>query len=298
MTYVLGPDFRYIGNRATGKGYVVAARAGHAVVNMDAMELLAGGDAGWQDDRDYAEFFEQAKALRWLVAAPAAPPSVRWVDQRFHLQRVQYEVNLVCNLECLHCYCSSSPRAPVGHPTAFVLDVIRQAADLGVIYFDITGGEPLVRKDILQLVESVRDRGMIPSLFTNCTLVTPKVARALRDAGVSSVQTSLDARTPELHDEFRGKRGAFDRAVRGIRALKSVDIPIRVSVSLNRRNVHEAEAMMRFMEDELAVQFNLDRVIPAGRSCEQTTPLELSNEEFYRVVRALSGGRTGLAGKV
>lgn len=298
MLYSLSSDFHYLNNRATDKGYVVSLRGGHSVVNADAMDLLMSSDPCWQLDSDYAGFVQQAKALAWLVPQAARPrPSVRAVARSVHLQRVQYEINLRCNLECVHCYCSSSPRAPAGLPTEFVLDVVRQAADLGVLYFDITGGEPLVRRDILPILESIRARGMVGTLFTNCTLVTAAVARELEAVGIAAVQTSLDACTPELHDRIRGKNGAFQRALRGIEALREQGIPVSVSVTLNRWNAHQAADMVRFFKDELAVPFYFDRVIPAGRGKEGER-IELSNAEFHRLIRSISGGSLIPTGKV
>lgn len=284
--------FHFIANRAHDRGYLLNRNGGKGgVVNYDALELLTSDDASWQHDPDYASFLEKALQAGWLVNEPPPwRPRPRFIDRQHHLQRVQYEVNLVCNLECAHCYCSSSPRAPHGQPTDFVLDVIKQAADLGVLNFDVTGGEPLVRPDILQIIRAIDDHGMIPGLYTNGTLVTREKARALRDAGVTWVQTSLDARTPELHDEIRGKRGAFDKTIRAIKEMKAVGIAVRVAVCLNRRNAHETGAIVELLRDELGVAYGLDRVIPAGRGCSAPEPLALPNEEYYALVNRFVGG--------
>jgi radical SAM protein with 4Fe4S-binding SPASM domain len=254
-------------------------------VNRDALELLLGS-SDWQVEPEYRAFFEQCVAARWLVAEPPPlPPSVRWVNRAIHLRRIQYEINLVCNLECVHCYCSSSPRAPLGQSTEFVLDIVRQAAAMGVICFDITGGEPLIRDDVIEVIAAIREHGMVPGLFTNGTLVTEAKAEVLRSAGLAAVQISLDARTPALHDEIRGKPGAFDRALRGIRSFQRVGIPVRVNVCLNRRNAHETGDIVRLLRDDLKVSFGLDRVIPAGRGHGGATPLALDNSEYYALIR-------------
>jgi radical SAM protein with 4Fe4S-binding SPASM domain len=282
----LSAAFSYLGNSATGHGYVVSPRGRCSIVNLDALELLTGGDPAWQADPDYLAFYHQCVAARWLVEEPPdRPVMVRWVDRASHLRRIQYEVNLVCNLECAHCYCSSSPRAPVGQPTEFVLDLVRQAAAMGVMFFDITGGEPFVRDDLVAIIAAIRDRGMVPGLFTNGTLVTEAKAAALQRAGLSAVQISLDARTPALHDEIRGKAGAFDRAIRGVRMFQRAGIPVRINVCLNRRNAHETGELVRFLRDELKVPFGLDRVIQAGRGHGHAVPLALENSEYYALIR-------------
>ncbi len=286
--HYLSDTFHYLSNVATGRAFVIdrSGKRRTAVVNPDAFDLLTSDESAWQDDHDYAPFLEKAVGAGWLSAqAPLRAPIVRTVDRNVHLKRLQYEVNLVCNLECAHCYCSSSPRASQGQSTEFVLDIVAQAAKLGVINFDVTGGEPLVRRDMVEVLQAITDHGMIPGLYTNGTLITPEKALELRDAGVRWAQVSLDARTPALHDEIRGKVGAFDRAVKGIRALKAAGVRIRVAVCLNRRNAHEVTEIVDFLRNDLCVEFGLDRVIPAGRGCSAPEPLALPNAEYYALVR-------------
>jgi radical SAM protein with 4Fe4S-binding SPASM domain len=284
--HVASPAFHFLANRATGKAYVISRVGDCSVVNLDAMALLLDDEGAWQADPDYAAFLAQAQAMRWLVPAPAPVRACRReVDRRHHLLRVQYELNLRCNLRCEHCYCSSSPEAPAGRDTAFARRLIEEAAALGAIWFDFTGGEPMARPDLLELSALVRDLGMVPGLFTNGTLITPRRAAALRDAGIGEVQTSLDARTPALHDAIRGKAGAFARTVRGIRALQEAGLPVSVTVCLNRRNAHEVDALVTFLRDELGVPFRLDRVIPTGRTLAHEAPLALANHEYFALVR-------------
>lgn len=285
--YTLSPNFSYVVNRATQQGYVLSPSGARSTLNLDAMDLLTSSDAEWQLDRDYAAFLASACALNWLVPAPAAGAAqVRTIERAVHLKRIQYEINLLCNLECQHCYCSSSPRASAGCSTEFVHDLVRQAAELGVLHFDITGGEPLVRKDIFDVLQAVRNHGMTTTLFTNCTLLKPEVAQRLRDLRVAAVQTSLDACTPELHDAIRGREGAFQRALSGIEQLKAHGVPVSVTITLNRLNVGQAAEMVRFMSEQVQVPFYFDRVIPAGRGASGTG-IGLSNAEFFAVMKEL-----------
>lgn len=295
LRYELNSEYRYVGSRGTDRGYVISRWGQQSIVNVHALELLTDTDADWQGDPEYREFLETAQAARWLVPASErhGTAHVRWVDRQYHLRRVQYEINLLCNLTCLHCYCSSSPRAPAGRSTEFVLELVRQAGELGVIHFDITGGEPLVRKDIVEVTHAVTRAGMVPGLLSNCTLATPELAAELVNAGLASVQASLDGCTAEVHDGIRGQAGAFKRALNGIAAFRAAGVEPRISVTLNRLNVHQASDMARFFGEELGLRFNFDRVIPAGRSLEQRAqPLELSNAEFYAVIRDCAGAST------
>jgi radical SAM protein with 4Fe4S-binding SPASM domain len=298
MHYQLNPAFHYVVNDVKDVAYIVAPTGRTAVVNADAIDLMADEDPSWQGDPEYRDFLESALRLEWLVAGAAERAKIRRISTAHHLRRVQYEIILLCNLSCAHCYCSSSPAAPYGQSTEFIVDVIRQASRMGVLFFDITGGEPLARKDLFVLIEEIVRNQMVPSLFTNCTLVTPRVAERLKQAGVASVRTSLDARTPELHDRFRGKKGAFDRTVAGIRALKEVGLPTNVTIAANRTNANELLPLVEFLKNDLKVPHALDRVIPAGRAVEHGDSIALSNREFYELTYSLFGREGATLAKV
>lgn len=291
MTYSLAPRYRLLANVGQDRGYVIAPTGRYSEVNVDAIDLLGATDTSWQADPDYADFLASAIEAGWLRQATGGPaPRTRRFSSEHHLQRIQYEINLLCNLECAHCYCSSSPHADRGKPTEFVKDLVSQAARMGTIYFDITGGEPLARPDLFEILGHISDSGMIPGLFTNCTLVDAGVAQRLAACGVASVQTSLDAATPALHDDFRGRKGAFRKAVAGIRALKNTGIAVSVTIAVNRRNAHELGQLCDFLTHDLVVPYRVDRVIPSGRGLENADSIALSNAEFYRLTREVCGG--------
>lgn len=297
----INPALSCVVNDATDRAYLAWPTGLCDIANVDAFELLASADPAWQQVPAYAAFVAAARKARWLVDEAAGDgPTIRRISTPFHLRRLQYEVNLTCNLECAHCYCSASPRAPNGQSTEFVESVIDQAAAMGVLFFDITGGEPLVRRDVFDLLERIKRRGMLSTLYTNATLVDDEVADRLAAIGVPAVNTSLDARTPELHDQIRGKPRAFERTIRGIRALKARGIRVAVTFCANRKNAHEAEPLSRFLNDELGVDVRVDRVVPAGRgrAVESTDDVALSNEEFYHLVRGLQRTTQVTAAKV
>jgi len=278
----LNADFSFVYNTAKQRGYVLGPDADIAEINRSAMQLLQSAPSSVRPEQE--KFMDAAKTLGWLTE-DGERGIVRTIHTEHHLQRVQFEITLTCNLACEHCYCSSSPSAPRGQSTAFIFNVIDQAAAMGVMVFDITGGEPLARRDIFDILAHIRKRGMVPTLFTNGTLVTAAVAQRLKDIGVASVQTSLDARTPALHDALRRGRNAWQRTVDGIRNLKAVGLPVFVSATASRTNVSEIPALIDFVRNELGVVIRLDRVIPAGRA--KTDGIALSGPEFYRLVREM-----------
>jgi radical SAM protein with 4Fe4S-binding SPASM domain len=300
--YIANPELTCVMNTTEDRAYLAFSNGLCDIANGDALDLVLADDPAWQSDPDYASFLDAARRAEWLVDAGMAgsrpKPTLRRIATDFHLRRLQYEINLTCNLECAHCYCSSSPRAPRGESTAFVESIVDQAAAMGVLFFDVTGGEPLIRGDVYDILARIKQRGMLSSLYTNCTLVDDQVAARLADIGVPAVNTSLDAFSPELHDEIRGKRRAFERTIRGIKELKAVGIRVAVTFCANKRNWHEAEPLTKWLEQELGVDVRVDRVIPAGRVVETENSIALTNEEFYRLVRSLQKTTKAQAAKV
>ena len=114
-----------------------------------------------------------------------------------------------CNLSCTHCYNKSGPgRSTEGElTTAEALDVIDDLADMGSPLILFTGGEPLMRADIWDLARHAKSRGLKMALSTNGTLITPEIARRIRDSGIEYAGISLDGAKAETHDRFRHSSG-------------------------------------------------------------------------------------------
>ncbi len=207
------------------------------------------------------------------------------VTSSHHLKTIQYELNLQCNLQCSHCYCESSPTAYTGLSTDQVLDIVQSAADAGVIHMYLTGGEPLIRKDIFTILERVHKLNIIPTLFSNSTLINESNVRKLVTFGVQCVNTSLDGDYAELHDEIRGQRGAFRKALRGIELLKDAGIRVVVNVCLSQQNFHRIRDIVSLLE-KLDVEFEIDRVVPTGRSIatDNAIPTKLFFEEYIKAL--------------
>lgn len=137
--------------------------------------------------------------------------------------QVVWDVTHRCNLRCRHCYASAGKALDDELTTEEALDLFDRLAKLGVAVIAFSGGEPLSRPDILQLISHARDQGIYVALATNGTLITPKRAEELRKAGAEYVQISIDGADAKTHDEFRGIPGAFDRTIEGVKMLLPQD---------------------------------------------------------------------------
>lgn len=173
------------------------------------------------------------------------------------------EVTHRCPLHCLYC---SNPVALVGRnrelATPAWLDVLDQAADLGVLQVHFSGGEPLLRPDLADLVERATRRELYTNLITSGVGLTGERARALRDAGLGGVQLSLQAADRPLSREIAG--GEFwDQKLAAARHAKEAGLPLSVNVVLHRHNLHQVTALL-----ELAASLGAGRV-------------ELANAQYY-----------------
>jgi len=167
-----------------------------------------------------------------------------------------------CNLDCRHCYARAymgSGEMTTDEARAFLDDL----ASMGVPVALFSGGEPLMREDIFQLVAHARDRGLRPVLSTNGTLITSEVAGRLRSAGAAYVGVSLDG-AEGTHDRFRGRRGAFAEAVGGLDAAAAAGIRTGVRFTLVHENFPDLPAVLALVERRGIERFCMYHLVYAG----------------------------------
>ena len=186
-----------------------------------------------------------------------------------------------CNLACTHCYSGSGPACTTDGEltTAEARGVIDDLADAGVPLILFTGGEPLVRPDIMELASHARGRGLRMALSTNGTLITPEIARRIKESGIGYAGISLDGANAETHDRFRNAPGAFERTVRAFAACSEAGLRCGVRVTLTKENCGELEALIDLAISLGASRFCLYWLVPAGRGTEAYSRLQLSRDE-------------------
>lgn len=169
-----------------------------------------------------------------------------------------------CNLRCRHCYSDSDARRHPEMTTREAAEMIADAARLGSPALLLSGGEPLLRRDAFELVAEARLLGLAVTISTNGTLVRPAVARRLAGLGVRYAGISLDGTGP-AHDAFRGRRGAFERALAGIRALRAAGVRAGVRVTLSPAAVAALPELLALVEREDVGRVCFYHLVPAGR---------------------------------
>jgi len=196
---------------------------------------------------------------------------------------VVWNVGQRCNLKCMHCYSQSQNKKYSGELSteegeALIDDLARFGSP--VILF--SGGEPLLRKDLLNLVHLATDRGMRAVISTNGTLINKKMAKELKRIGLSYVGVSLDG-MEQTNDRFRGVEGAFAAALRGIRNCQEAEIKVGLRFTINRLNSLDIPGIFNLLEQENIPRVCFYHLVYAGRGTSLMKE-DLDHLETRRVV--------------
>lgn len=196
---------------------------------------------------------------------------------------VVWNVTRRCNLKCIHCY-SNSQNIQYDNEltTEQGIALLDDLADYGSPVVLFSGGEPFTRDDLPELINHAAARGMRAVISTNGALITPERARIYAGAGLSYVGVSLDG-IGDVHDRFRGVRGAFDAAMRGIRNCQEAGIKVGVRFTLTRANVSEVPAIFDLVEKENIPRICFYHLVYSGRGSELVKE-DLTHEETRRTV--------------
>jgi radical SAM protein with 4Fe4S-binding SPASM domain len=190
---------------------------------------------------------------------------------------IVWNLTKACNLDCVHCYEGAGTRAPDELDTDEAKLAVRNLAEAGVAYIAFSGGEPLMRPDLFEIIQEVRWNEMAFSIATNATLATPKISKRLRDFDCAFVQVSLDGATRETHDAFRGTR-CFEGTITGIRNLVATGLQVGVATTVTKRNLAQVPLIIDMAEELGAMLFMSYNFIPTGRGIalkqEDLTPAE------------------------
>ncbi|MFQ5901777.1 MAG: radical SAM protein [Thermodesulfobacteriota bacterium] len=182
---------------------------------------------------------------------------------------VSWNITKMCNLRCAHCYLDADfleGKIKDELTTEEGFGLIDQIASLNPrAILILTGGEPLLRKDVFDLIEYADNKGLMPVLGTNGTLLTPKLIKALLDKGIKGFGISLDSITPEIHDNFRGVKGAWQEAMKGIETLKKEGVEFQIQTTVTKENYDEIPAIIEYSAKIGCRVFNLFFLVCTGR---------------------------------
>jgi radical SAM protein with 4Fe4S-binding SPASM domain len=218
-----------------------------------------------------------------VLATAAGATAMGCTGYPYH---VVWEVTTRCNLNCIHCYASSVESLQAELSTADGKRLLEQIAEIDRFrMIVITGGEPLVREDIFELVEYAGKLGFRIVFSTNGTLLTPDMARDLVKLGVVNFSISLDGHTRECHEAIRRKPGCFQGAIEGIRAAARTGVCLQVNFTAMKQNLAELPGVIDLAESFKADIVMVFQTVPPRREGDM---LELDAEEQVRLIRTIA----------
>jgi radical SAM protein with 4Fe4S-binding SPASM domain len=204
------------------------------------------------------------------------------VHQRQQGRRAPVEVSIEmthrCPLECQHCY-NNLPMSDLSarkNELTFeehirLLDELVQQGCLWILY---TGGEIFARKDFLDIYTEAKKRGFLITLFTNGTLISPRVADHLAEYRPFSIEITLYGATRKTYEELTRIPGSYDRCMKGIRLLLERGLPLKLKTVPTTVNFHEVYEMKRMAQEDFGVQFKFDPLVNPRTDCSQS-PLDV-----------------------
>lgn len=192
---------------------------------------------------------------------------------------VSWNTTNACNMYCDHCYRDAGCKAEEELSTAEAKTLLEQIARAGFKIMIFSGGEPLMRPDIVELVAYAASLGLRPVFGTNGTLITLEMAQKLNAAGAMGMGISLDSMDREKHNKFRKFPGAWEGAVQGMRNCRAAGLPFQIHTTVMEWNNHELEDLTDFAVAEGAVAHHFFFLVPTGRA--KTIEAESLRAEAY-----------------
>ncbi len=198
-----------------------------------------------------------------------------------------YEVTRACDLVCKHCRASAQEQAAPDELSTeqalALLDDVARFPRKPTICF--TGGDPLKRADLFQLIEHATELGIGSALTPSATpLATFDAFKRAKAAGVSAIGISIDGPNAEVHDAFRGFEGSFKKALDMLQYARDLELPVQVNTSITRRNAHLVDDIANMLADKGVMMWSVFFLVPVGRGVEE---IRITPKEYREVFAKL-----------
>jgi len=207
--------------------------------------------------------------------------------QQPNLRLVAWEVTRRCNLGCLHCRASAVNKfdeEELSTKESFLL--MDEITKLSSPILILTGGEPLLRKDIFKVASYGVDKGLRVVMALNGTLITPKVASQIRETGIKRISVSLDGASAKIHDNMRRVNGAFADAIRGIKWAKATGLELQINTTITKQNYTQINEIINLAIKLGAVACHFFFLVPTGRA-KKMSGKELIGTEYENILNQL-----------
>jgi heme b synthase len=198
---------------------------------------------------------------------------------------IAWEITRRCNLRCVHCR-SASEKEAKGHPDFTLSEAHRVLDDIASYATPVvvlSGGEPLVRKDVFDIARYGTEKGLRMCLATNGTLVDAGVCENIKSSGIRIVSLSLDGADARVHDDFRSQEGAFAGTINAARLFREHGIEFIVNSSFTKRNQEEIPKVYKLAKELGATAWYMFMIVPTGRGEEIMNEL-ISKEDYDEIL--------------
>jgi heme b synthase len=200
------------------------------------------------------------------------------------LRLVAWEITRNCNLSCVHCRAAATMGPYAGElGTKACLALLDQIQEAGEPIVILTGGEPLLRPDIFEIARYGTDKGLRMVMAPNGTLITAAIAKKLVASGIQRISISLDGATRRSHDRFRGVKGAFDGALKGIQFAKDAGLEFQINTTISKSNLGEIQRIQDLAISLGAVAHHIFLLVPTGRG-KYIVDQEINAEEYEKTL--------------
>lgn len=204
-----------------------------------------------------------------------------------------WEVTQQCNLTCIHCRADASPakkdkRNIAGKDAEKLID---QLSEIGCPTLALTGGEPLLRKDIVDIVTYANSKKIKTRIQSNAQLLTELLADKLKKAGLFSYGVGLDGSGPAVNDKIRNKSGAFKKAIKAIKILKERGIKVHVEFTVTKINLNELKNTLDLLEGLGVDTFLARAALFSGRAVSNNSVFRLTPDEYKKFLEQINGER-------
>ncbi len=179
---------------------------------------------------------------------------------------VSWNITRQCNLTCAHCYRDAREKPdPQELTTEEGVALIRQIAQVGFRVLILSGGEPLMRRDLYELVAAATATGLRPVLGSNGTLIDQAAARKLKEAGLARAGISLDSADADYHNALRGSPTAWQDAIAGMKACRAVGLPFQINTTVTQQNQDQVLQITDLAIELGAAAHHVFFLVPTGR---------------------------------
>lgn len=275
-----GDDLRVRPSEAEHSGHPPVHPAGHPGGHPAGIPGGPGGHPAGVERQRHG-------GARSMGFRPGGGPQALAYEERTGIKApriIAWEITRSCNLSCAHCRAAAEFGAYAGELS---LNEIKSTIDDIVTISNpiiiLTGGEPLMRPDIWEIVDYCHEKGAMPVIGTNATMITDEIAAQMAAHKIPRISVSIDFPTAAEHDAFRGEPGCFDQSIEGIKIAKRHGVGVQINTTVTTENADKIEEIHDLAESLGVDAFHIFMLVPTGRGSDLLDK-ELPPEEYERVL--------------